>query len=303
MMKKLATLLISALLACTGTSAQVLYKVSGNGLEKPSYVIGTFHLANTSFVNQIAGVKEALTATDQVYGELKWDDLTNTDSLKVMQEKMMLPEGQTLKTVLTPEQYAKLNAFVKKSMGVDLSNPQLAAQLGKVTPGTLSTQFQMLIYMQNHMGEFDPTSTFDQYFQAQAKKNNEPIGGLETVSFQANLLYGSTTMSRQVTQLMCLLDNEKYYSDMMDRMAKAYYAQDLKALKEVMDEKFSATCDATPEEQAALIDNRNADWLAKMPAIMKSKPTLFVVGAGHLPGDKGILALLQGAGYTVESVK
>lgn len=302
-MKKLATLLILALLTAAEAGAQVLYKVSGNGLEKASYVIGTFHLANTSFVNEIAGVKDALTATDQVYGELKWDDLTNMDSLMVMQKKMLLPEGQTLKTVLNAEQYNKLDAFVKKTMGVGLSNPQIFAQLGKATPGTLATQFQVLLYMQAHMGEFDPTNTFDQYFQAQAKKNNEPIGGLETVSFQADLLYASASMERQVTQLMCLLDNEKYYTDLMDRMAKAYYSQDLNKLKEVMDEKLSATCDATPEELAALIDNRNADWAHKMPAIMAAKPTLFVVGAGHLPGEKGLLTLLKGAGYTVESVK
>lgn len=302
-MKKLATLLILALLTAAEAGAQVLYKVSGNGLEKASYVIGTFHLANTSFVNEIAGVKDALTATDQVYGELKWDDLTNMDSLMVMQKKMLLPEGQTLKTVLNAEQYNKLDAFVKKTMGVGLSNQQIFAQLGKATPGTLATQFQVLLYMQAHMGEFDPTNTFDQYFQAQAKKNNEPTGGLETMAFQGDLLYASTPMERQVTQLMCLLDNEKYYTDLMDRMAKAYYSQDLNKLKEVMDEKLSATCDATPEEQTALIDNRNADWARKMPAIMAAKPTLFVVGAGHLPGEKGLLTLLKGAGYTVESVK
>ena len=58
-----------------------------------------------------------------------------------------------------------------------------------------------------------------------------------------------------------------------------------------------------PEELAQLIDNRNADWAKKMPAIMAAKPTFFVVGAGHLPGAKGVLQLLKDAGYTVEAVK
>jgi uncharacterized protein len=86
-------------------------------------------------------------------------------------------------------------------------------------------------------------------------------------------------------------------------MAKAYYAQDLKGLLDVMNEKFNTTCDATPDETAKLIDNRNVDWASRMPAIMKTAPTLFVVGAGHLPGDKGVLKLLQNKGYTVEAVK
>lgn len=302
-MKKIATLFILAILVAAGASAQVLYRISGNGLEKPSYIIGTFHLANVSFIDKIAGVKDALTATDQVYGEMKWDDITNTDSLQMMQKKMMLPEGQTLKTVLSPEQYARLDAFLTKSMGVGLSNPMVAAQMGQLTPVALATQLEVMLYMMKHMGEFDPQNSFDQYFQTQAKKNNEPIGGLETMSFQADLLYGSATPERQATQLMCLIDNSEYYTGLMDRMAEAYYNQDLDTLLKLMNEKFNAACDATEEEQAALIDNRNRDWAVRMPAIMGAHPTMFVVGAGHLPGNKGVLALLRTNGYTVEAVK
>ena len=36
---------------------------------------------------------------------------------------------------------------------------------------------------------------------------------------------------------------------------------------------------------------------------MGEKPTLFVVGAGHLCGEKGVLKLLEEDGYTVEGVK
>lgn len=51
---------------------------------------------------------------------------------------------------------------------------------------------------------------------------------------------------------------------------------------------------------SALIYNRNADWLRLMPAIMQARPTLFVVGAGHLPGDRGVLEGLRKMGYKVE---
>ena len=302
MKRKLMTLAV-LLTAAVSVNAQLLYKISGNGLEKPSYIIGTHHLANVGFVEKINGVKEALTETEQVYGEVKWNVMTNPDSLKAMQEKMMLPEGQTLKTILTPEQYKRLDAFMTAKLGAGMSNPMVEAQMGKLSPMALVTQFQVLLFMMNHMGEFDPSSTFDQYFQAQAQKNNLPCGGLETMSFQAQVLYGSTPMERQVEQLMCLIDNEQFNVQMLEEMTKAFYAQDLDALKKAMDVKLGTSCDSTPEEEAALIDNRNADWLSKMPAIMKQAPTFFAVGAGHLPGEKGVLQLLRNAGYTVEGVK
>lgn len=303
MIKRLLAATVLAVLTVTSASAQLLYKISGKDLKAPSYIIGTFHLANATFVDKIAGVKDALTATDQVFGEVPFDDMLNPDTLKVIQAAMMLPDGQTLKTVLSAEQYKKLDAVLTQMMGVGLSNPQVSAQMGKMSPAALSAQLQVLMFMQKHMGEFDPLHGFDQYFQTQAKHNNEPIGGLETVAFQIALLYKSYDMQRQVEQLMCMIDNMDFYEKIVEKMAKAFYAQDIDALKAAMEEKLGNTCDATPKEWAQFNDNRNADWVRKMPAIMAAKPTFFAVGAGHLPGPKGVLQLLKDIGYTVEAVK
>ena len=302
-MRKIIITAMTAVMAITGASAQLLYRISGKDLTKPSYVIGTHHLANVGFAEKVPGLKDALTETEQVYGELKWDDLTCPDSMRIMKESMILKDGKTLKDVLSAEAYKKVDYYLKKTMGVGLSHPQVAAQMGKLTPAALTNQLTVLMYMQRHMGEFDPTSTFDQYFQAQAQKNNEPVGGLETISFQTGIVFNSKTIDRQAEELICLIDHEELNADLMDEMTEAFYAQNLDALKKVMDTKTNDKCDPTPEESARLIDNRNADWAAKMPDIMKARPTFFAVGAGHLPGDKGLLKLLRDAGYTVEAVK
>lgn len=301
MKRTILSVLLCGIVAAMPCSAQLLYKISGNGLEKPSYIIGTHHLANVGFVEKISGVKEALTDVEQVYGEVRWDAMTNPDSVKFLQAAMQLPEGTTLKSLLTTEQYARLNSFLKSKLGAGLENPNVAP-MAKMTPMALVSQLQVLMFMMNHMGEFDPTSTFDQYFQAQAQKNNMPCGGLETVKAQADVLFKGQSLERQAEQLMCLIDNEAFTSQMMEDMTKAFYAQDLDALKKAMDEKLGTSCDSTPEEEALLISDRNARWLALMPDIMHASPTLFAVGAGHLPGQKGVLQLLRDAGYTVEGV-
>ena len=97
-MKKTIITLLLACMCTLGANAQLLYKISGNGLEKPSYIIGTHHLANTGFINKIPGVTDALTNTEQMYGELPWDNMMNPDSVKYMQAAM-----------ITPEQYTRLN--------------------------------------------------------------------------------------------------------------------------------------------------------------------------------------------------
>ena len=301
-MKKLFSIILLALVCAITANAQLLYSISGKDLKKPSYVFGTFHIANTPFVEKVAGIHTALDNTDQVYGELKWDDMTNPDSLRAMQAHMMLPEGKTLQTVLNTDQYKKLNTLLKQYMGVDLNNPVVGAQMGRLSPAALVTQLQVLQYMKAHMGEFDPTNTIDQYFQVQAKNNNEPVGGLETMEFQMGVMFGAT-LELQVDQLDCFLNHTDYYASLTERMAKAYYAQDVKTLLDIMNETFDAACNPTPDEMDRLVYRRNADWAKRMPAIMSEKPTLFVVGAGHLPGERGIIELLKAEGYTVEAVK
>lgn len=302
-MRKFFITIFLVLFYIVGVHAQLLYKISGNNLPRPSYIIGTHHLANVGFVNKIKGVNDALTNTEQVYGELIWDNMTNADSVAYMKQQMTLPDGKTLKDVLSTEQYAKLNAYLKSAMQADLNNPIVQAQMGKLTPLAMVIQLTVLSYMTKHIGEFDPTSTFDQYFQAQAKKNKEYVGGFETVAFQAKVLYGSMPLQRQLVMLECFLDHTAFIEEMTEKMSEAFYAQDLNALKAAQDEKLNNSCDNTPEENDLLIYNRNADWLKKMPVIMAKAPTFFVVGALHLPGDKGVLDGLRKLGYTVEGVR
>ena len=123
------------------------------------------------------------------------------------------------------------------------------------------------------------------------------------MAFQIKALYEGKSLERQKELLMCQVDNSVFMDEMADRIVKAFYAQDLDGVKEAMDMKLHNSCDNMPEEDAQLVDNRNADWLTKMPALMAQKPTLFAVGAAHLPGEKGVLNLLRQAGYTVEGVK
>ena len=302
MVKRIIPLLVLLFLGISATEAQLLYKISGNHLSKPSYIVGTHHLTDASFVKQIPGVDEAMNATVQVCGELPFDNLFNPDTLKAMTEAMTLPEGQTLYTVFTAEQMKLIDASVKKYFGVGLDNPTVKAQVEKLTPSALSQQLTTMMYLKAHPGGFNPMEGIDNYFQKEAKKAGKPVLGLETCAFQINALLKSQTVRRQGELLMCLINNEDKALKQITDMTEAYHNQNLNKLKEIMDEEMGGDCDSTPEEKARLFDNRNRDWLTKMPAIMQ-QPTLFVVGAGHLAGPNGILKGLQQQGYTVTPMK
>ena len=301
-MKKTLTFII-ALLAASSMNAQILYKITGKDAKGASYIIGTYHLADASFTEKIPGLQTALAETEQVYGEVNMENTMQPASTQKMTAAMMLPEGQTLKTVLTPEQFGKVSAFAKELMGVGLDNDMVFSQLGKMSPRALATQFTLLLFMKNSTTPFNPANGIDNFFQMQAKQNNKPIGGLETIDFQIETLYKSTPIVRQVEELICLVDNKEYNLMMVQEITKAFYAQDLQAIKKAADEKLNNSCDSTPEEEERLIYGRNDNWMKLMPSIMAEKPTFFAVGALHLVGERGMLAQLQKAGYTVTPCK
>lgn len=301
-MKKTLTFII-ALLAAGSMNAQILYKITGKDAKNASYIIGTYHLADASFTEKIPGLQTALTETEQVYGEVNMENMMQPASIQKMTAAMMLPEGQTLKTALTPEQFGKVSAFAKELMGVGLDNDMVFSQLGKMSPKALATQFTLLLFIKNSATPFNPANGLDNFFQMQAKQNNKPIGGLETIEFQIETLYKSTPIERQVEELICLVDNKEYNLMMVQEISKAFYAQDLQAIEKAADEKLNNSCDSTPEEEETLIYGRNDNWMKLMPAIMAEKPTFFAVGALHLVGERGMLTQLQKAGYTVTPCK
>ncbi len=287
------------------TKAQLLYRISGNGLQRDSYIVGTFHLADGTFVDKIPGCREAMNSVGQVCGELEFVSSTFTpDSIAVLNQKSHLSDGKTLRDVLTKQQFEKVDTFVKKIFGMNLSNQMLYAQLGSYTPAALAQALKLtkcILQMRKEGKSFNPQNAIDSYIQNEVHKAGKKTLGLETISFQAKVLF-DTPMDEQIKSLMCGIDNEPYNDELYNRMVKLYYEQKAEELYELTIEKMGNECDPKPEDLDKILYNRNANWIKLMPGIMKKESTLFVVGAAHLGGERGVLKGLQNTGYKVEAV-
>lgn len=284
-----------------GVNAQLLYKISGNGLEKPSYIVGTYHLAPGNFADSIPGLKDAFARCKQIYGELDMQDALSNENRDKLEKAQILPEGTTLSSLLTKEQMDRVNALMRETIGADMTNPMLAAQFDKMTPMALSTTLTVFAFIKKSPN-FNPMNLLDSHLQLLAQKQGMVIKGLETVDFQVDVLYGSS-LEKQVEELMCVVDNFDDVVEMAEFVTAAYFSQDLDQLLDVTNEEGEGPCASSPESNDNLIYNRNANWVKAMPDIMRQAPTFFAVGAAHLCGDRGVLRLLEQAGYKIEGVK
>lgn len=297
-MKRIFLSIFILCLAVLGMQAQLLWKVeSPSGNVGPSYIVGTYHFAPGTMTDSIAGLRQALSETEQLYGELDISATMSPEAIQTSMKAMMLPQGTTLSSLFDETTRQQLDAKLKEYLGVGLYNSGFDAW----QPIAIATELVNRIAMKKHP-ENTGSGMFDFYLQTEAKALGKPVYGLETAEQQIDILYGMP-LSRQTEQLESLLVNDKEIEEQLQAIITAYFRQDLQAMFEAAMKKFGNKYDSTPEEDDKLIYNRNEDWAEKLTPIFQQKPTLVAVGAAHLPGERGLLELLRKAGFKVTEYK
>jgi len=299
-MKKSLVVLLFIFIALKGFSAEkytgsLLWKISGNDLISPSYVLGTHHFVPASYVNEIPGYSEAWKSVDKVVGEV---DLTDTQKTAAfMAESMMFDDSSLYITLLTEGERMQLENMSEKLFGGNVDF------LFRFKPSALAVFYIQYLYSQDNPSyDLRRTISIDQYTQDRAKEENKTTGGLETIEEQVNLLFNYGSAEEQMKDLACAIDNSPEVMADMKKMTEYYFQARLWELYDMYKNSSSSSCEVSAEYMNMLLEERNLRWLQSIPAIMSKTSTLFVVGALHLPGEPGLLYKLDKMGYTVEPV-
>ncbi len=284
-------LIVAMVMAAIMAKSQFLWKISGKGVEHDSYVLGTHHVAPLWMLDSIAGFDEAFSSCEQVYGEVKMSEAGAAMAAK-MQKYMMAPEDSLLTSLYDEDELKVVDAAVRKYFNVPVG------QLAMMKPAALMTQVAVILSAKAFDG-FNPEKQIDGVVQQMAKGRHMEINGFETVEEQLHLLF-DTPVAEQAEDLLEMFKEEQRYVDFSRRLADLYVHQDIDGLYEMMlDPEFGMT----EAETAVMMNDRNERWIEQLKTILPEKSTFIVVGAGHLPGDKGLLSLLKKEGYSVTPVR
>lgn len=283
-----------ALVAVLSANAQLLWKISDPKSGNTSYIVGSHHLAPPTIVDSMPTLKTVMAETERTVGEI---DMVSTPKQQIamkVSQFMLAPADSTLSKLYDAQTFAELDKKFKQIIGSDLMS---LAMFEQVRPMAVNSVISLTV-MQNRLPDYNPQFQLDTYLQEQAKGAGKPIIGLETPEQQAEILYCSTPISVQAQDLKEVLDNPEELISEAEKLNALYFAGDLEGLL-----ALSRSEEGSPEFLDALLNNRNKEWLTKLPAILAEKPTLVVVGALHLPGEHGVLQGLRNAGFTVEPMK
>jgi uncharacterized protein YbaP (TraB family) len=124
---------------------------------------------------------------------------------------------------------------------------------------------------------------------------------METMAYQMSI-FDSIPYKIQAQELLKSISEEGKQSDgekEFKEMMKAYKDQNLEKLSEMM----NSSDDGIMQYQDLLLNNRNRNWVVKLKTLLPKYSLVIAVGAGHLPGEKGVINLLKKEGYIVEPVE
>lgn len=278
----LFTIFISLFSNAQELEKSLLWKISGNGLNKPSYLFGTIHLTCDTSLD--ANTLNALEATEQLYLELDMDD----KSIQMqMMKLMMMKDGAKLSTLLSPEDFKILDEFMKKNLNMSVK------LFDSFKPFMISSMlFPKMLDCKSQSVESELMKI--------TKEQNEEIFGLEKAEDQMKVFDEISYQDQADELLKTVKDNLEKDKKEFQEMITIYQNKDIEGMLKMMSDSDNKI---TSENQDILLNDRNKNWIPIMVKIMKDKPTFFGVGAGHLAGEEGVIKLLRKKGYKVEAVQ
>jgi uncharacterized protein YbaP (TraB family) len=308
-MKK--TILTAAIALCATlwpqiSLAQFVFRITGNGLKEPSYIIGTVHTLDGALLDSIPEYQEAVAQCRQLYTEKDYvDKQRQVEYNQRAQESLILPDSMTIFEHLGPEKSEVLTNVFSEKFNTNLRD-SVVKPLWNYSPSfyvgfiwiTLMTKSGMI-----HTGVKTP---IDKAIIQQAYDRGWTVGELDEIG------ENGTILPVEMPSLEAMTDSLMKFIERYDEILESYKKESETVRKM---EEFARSCnfedfdvfscekyqnvEAFSKAIDIIFTKRNEKWLPKIKQAMQEAPTLFDFGAGHLVGDDGVLKMLRDAGYEV----
>ncbi len=266
----------------------MLWKIEKAGTPT-SYVLGTMHIADPRVLELPPEVDAALAASEQAIFELVLDASVRTH----MAQAMVLPQGRTLEVILGPELFGRTVEVAAEyglpGQAINVMKPWALVPILSFPP----EQLALLAGGQ---------APLDEALQHEAARQGKALVGLETVEEQLGL-FDNAPEDVQVQMLRSVVEDRGRLRAQFESMLAGYLARDLEGLYgEMLAQATAEEAELMATFERDFVIARNLRMAERLRPYLERAGSFVAVGALHLPGERGILALLAGDGYSVSRV-
>ena len=275
---------VAALGHADAATRNFLWKASGK--QGVVYLVGSVHMLTKDYYPLSPALDSAFKDSDLLVEEADLAEMLSPNAQLQMLTRGMLPSSQSLDKVVSASTLALLN---KRLAGLGLPIEALL----RFKPWMLAMTLEALEWQK---AGFDPELGLDKHFYDRAQTDGKAVQGLETLDYQVSR-FDEMPMDQQDKMLAETLKDLDTETASVNKLADAWQAGDSPAVERIVLEDLKQD----PQMYQRLLVERNRNWLPKLEALFARRGHAFVVvGAAHLVGPDGLLAMLKAKGYSVE---
>ena len=274
----------------------ILWKVEREGLA-PSHMFGTVHLTDTRVRDISDATRKALRGARSVL--LETSDIAPSATARALikaARAAVYTDGRTLDAVLTKEEFNQVKQTMDRA-GV----PARKAKLYR--PWMISMMLSGSNCERQRIR--DGEVVLDMALAQEARVHGIPVTGLETADEQIATL-ASIPEDQQIGMLRANLALTGDTDNLMETLVQLYLERRIGAVWELqlaLAEAAGVPASTFEAFRQSVIVDRNTKMFELSVDDFAKGGVFMAIGALHLPGKDGLIALLRNAGYTVTAVE
>ena len=249
----------------------LIWKIEGNGLQYPSYLMGTIHAIPIGNIDTSQKLKKLIFNCTRLFTE-KSDSLIITNAF--------LPGNDYAKDYLKKRYYKQL----KKAIEFYSPNSIETDSIYKMN----SPFYQNIILGYKAQVYF---TSYEEYLILLANSKNIATDGLESFEEIAPLTKKYSPENGFV-YLSNFIENIDLEFELYKRILKEYQTHNINSF-------YFNQQQVNAQMTSDFLDKRNLNWLPKIIISIKRESCFFAIGVAHLAGKNGLVNLLRKEGYTV----
>ena len=250
------------------------------------YLAGSVHALSADAYPLPAVFEKAFDASGTLVEELNLAEAESLSAAPMLLAKGMYTDGRTFDAVVSKDTAALVSErFKQTGLPIEMFRPMKPWMV-----------MLMLTALEAQKAGLEANLGLDKYFYDKATAEKKPVVGLETAEFQIDR-FDKMSDALQEQMLRSTLTEMDAQGAELKGMIAAWKRGDTAALEKTVRTSFAAY----PEAYGSLIVERNRNWIPELEkCLSRPKPCFVVVGAAHMVGPDGLLALLRQKGYKIE---
>ena len=257
----------------------LLWELSKPGIE-PAYLFGTIHSEDPEVLQLPQPVQQAIDRCNTVVLEM----LLDADAMMYSSTAMLMMDGRMLSDIIGKPLFRQVASAIRsrgiQELVLERMKPWAAAVILSMPVSETGLVLDMMLYQS-------------------ALEQGKSVHGLETVEEQLNV-FEALPEKDQVLLLQDAVENFSGLDALHAELLDAYKQRDLAGLMALSEAAMQAGDQQLADEfQQHLVVDRNHRMSDRMQVYLRQGKVFIAVGALHLPGEEGLLSLLEQQGFTV----